>query len=231
MEKTITKRKKKQNLEKRSAVLTAAIKIFAQKGFTEATISEIAKDAGVSEATIYDYFSSKEELLFQIPSEISVKHQEETVRLIEHVPDAANKLKILVRRQLSLYVENEDYGTVLMLILNVNRNFLKTEMYQEFRLVANKVMNVLEEGIQNGEFRADLDPYVIRAMLWGTLENMVSRRSLIGEPKDPLILIEQVMDIIFKGILAAQLEQTINLNITLDSETLTRISMKDVRKA
>lgn len=229
MQGAVTKRKKKQNLAKRSAALSAAIRIFAEKGFNDATIAEIAKEAGVSEATIYDYFSSKEELLFQIPSEISLNHQKETVRLVEHVPGAANKLRILVRRQLSLYVKNEDYGTVLMLILNVNRNFLKTDMYQDFRLVANKVVEVLEEGIRTGEFRGDLDPYVIRAMLWGTLENMVSRRSLIGEPEDPLALIEQVMDIIFKGILAVQKEQTVNVTINLDGETLAKIPLRETK--
>jgi len=40
--------------------LKAAENIFAQKGFHEATISDIAKKAEVFEATIYDYFSSKE---------------------------------------------------------------------------------------------------------------------------------------------------------------------------
>ena len=227
MQKIIPKKTKKQNLAKRSAVLNAAIKVFAKKGFNDATISEIAKEAHVSEPTIYGYFSTKEELLFQIPSELSFEHQKETVRLIEHIPGAANKLSILVSRQLSLYVEHEDYGTVLMLILNVNRNFLNTERYHDFRLVANKVMEVLEEGIKNGEFRSGLDPYAIRAMLWGTMENLVSRKSLVGEPKDPLALMEQVMDMVFRGILDSKQEQTINVNINLNNEMTAGVSKGD----
>ena len=58
--------KAQKNLAKRAAILKAAEKILAQKGFHEATISDIAKKAEVSEATIYDYFSSKEELLFSM---------------------------------------------------------------------------------------------------------------------------------------------------------------------
>ena len=58
--------KAQKNPAKRAAVLKAAENIFAQKGFYEATISDIAKKAEVSAATISDYFSSKEEPLFSI---------------------------------------------------------------------------------------------------------------------------------------------------------------------
>jgi TetR/AcrR family transcriptional regulator, fatty acid metabolism regulator protein len=231
MQRAVTKRERKQNLEKRSAVLNAAMRIFARKGFNDATIAEIAKGARVSEATIYEYFTSKEELLFQIPSEISLNHQKETVKIVEHIPGAANKLRFLVSRQLSLYTENRDYGTVLMLILNVNCKFLKTGTYRDFRLVANKVIEVLQEGIRAGEFRSELDPYVIQTILWGTLENMVSRRSLIGKPEDPLALIEQVMDIIFKGVLDLSHGQMSNVHFNLDGETLTKILLWNTKKS
>jgi TetR/AcrR family fatty acid metabolism transcriptional regulator len=49
---------------KGAAILKAAENIFARKGFHAATVSDIARKAKVSEGTIYEYFSSKEELLF-----------------------------------------------------------------------------------------------------------------------------------------------------------------------
>ena len=58
-----------KNPRKGAAILRAAEHIFAKKGFQAATVSDIAKKAKVSEATIYEYFSSKEELLFSIPAE------------------------------------------------------------------------------------------------------------------------------------------------------------------
>lgn len=53
--------------QRRERILECAMKIFAEKGFQDATISEISKAAGVSDATVYEYFKSKEELLFSIP--------------------------------------------------------------------------------------------------------------------------------------------------------------------
>ena len=56
---------------RKDRIMDAALRIFAEKGFQNATISEISKEAGVSEATIYEYFGTKEELLFAIPEKVS----------------------------------------------------------------------------------------------------------------------------------------------------------------
>jgi len=60
---------------RKQEILTAAEKVFAKKGFHQATISDVSREAGLSEATIYEYFSSKEELLFSIPGETAKKHE------------------------------------------------------------------------------------------------------------------------------------------------------------
>ena len=51
--------------------MASAIRIFGEKGFQNATIAEIAKDAGIGDATIYEYFRNKEDLLLAIPVEIT----------------------------------------------------------------------------------------------------------------------------------------------------------------
>jgi len=58
---------------RKEQILKAAERIFAQKGFHEATVSEIAKEARVSEGTIYEHFSTKEGLLFTIPEAFVAK--------------------------------------------------------------------------------------------------------------------------------------------------------------
>ena len=44
---------------RKDRIMDAALRIFAEKSFADATISEISKEAGVSEATIYEYFGTK----------------------------------------------------------------------------------------------------------------------------------------------------------------------------
>ncbi len=59
---------KKKTEDRKRRILGTAAKVFSEKGFNEATISEIAKRSKISEASIYEYFATKERLLFAIPT-------------------------------------------------------------------------------------------------------------------------------------------------------------------
>ena len=205
--------KAQKNPAKSAAILKAAEVIFARKGFNETTISDIAKRAEVSEATIYDYFSSKEELLFSIPAETIHQYQEKNIEILEYFQGAANKLRFLIYRHLKLYASNPDYANVVMLILKGNRNFLKTEAYRIVQRSARNTTQVLEEGIQNGEFRPNINPHLVRGMIWGTIEHLVTRKSLLGKPQNLLGLADDIVNTIFNGILNPQKEPGIRVNV------------------
>ena len=209
-------RKAPKNPAKRLSILEAAESIFGEKGFHEATISDIAKKAHVSEATIYDYFSCKEELLFSIPAEISLQHQKKNREILEYVQGAANKLRILIYRHLSLYASNPDYANVSMLILKTNRNFLKTEAYKVIQASARITTEVLQEGVKSGEFRSDIKPSLVRAMIWGTIEHLVIRKSLLGKPEDLLSLADDIYYTVLKGILVPRKEPALNVHVTVE---------------
>ena len=177
-----------KNSAKRKAILDVAERVFAGKSFHKATISEIAKGAHVSESTIYEYFSTKEDLLFSIPAETIREYQNKHMEILQYIQGAANKLRTLIYRHLSLYTFNEDYANVAMLILKGNRNFLKTEAYKVVQASARITTKAMEEGIEAGEFRSDLQPHLVRAMIWGTIEHLIKRKSLLGKPEDLLPL-------------------------------------------
>lgn len=68
-------RQKKRSEETKQAILTAAGRMFADRGFDSVTMREIAKEAGCSHTTIYIYFKDKEELLYELsmPSLLELK--------------------------------------------------------------------------------------------------------------------------------------------------------------
>lgn len=204
-----------KNPRKGAAILRAAQHIFAKKGFQTATVSDIAQKAKVSEATIYEYFSSKEELLFSIPAETIREYHEKNREILPHIQGAANKLRFLIQRHLGLYGDNPDYATVVMLILKGSRNFLKTNAYKIVQSSARNYIQVFEEGIQNGEFRSDINPYLVRALIWGSIEHLVTRKSLLGKPNDLLALVDDIYDTIFTGIRSSQNDSTIHVNVNL----------------
>lgn len=204
-----------KNPLKGAAILRAAQHIFAKKGFQAATVSDIAKKARVSDATIYEYFSSKEELLFSIPAETIREYHEKNREILPHIQGAANKLRFLIHRHLSLYADNPDYATVVMLTLKGSRNFLKTDAYKIVQSSARNYIQVFEEGIQNGEFRSDIKPYLVRALIWGSIEHLVTRKSLLGKPADLLDLADDIYDTIFTGIRSSKQDTTIHVNVNL----------------
>jgi TetR/AcrR family fatty acid metabolism transcriptional regulator len=202
-----------KNPRKGAAILKAAQHVFAQKGFQAATVADIAKKAHVSEATIYEYFSSKEELLFSIPAETIKAYHEKNREILPHLQGAANKLRFLINRHLGLYDANPDYATVVMLTLKGSRNFLKTDAYKIVQSSARNYIQVLEEGIQNGEFRPDIKPYLVRALIWGSIEHLVTRKSLLGKPENLPALAGDIYDTIFSGIRASKPEHVIHVNV------------------
>ncbi|TCS63308.1 TetR family transcriptional regulator [Primorskyibacter sedentarius] len=56
----------KDHDEKRAHILKIAARVFADQGFARASMSQVAKDCGISKANIYHYYSSKDALLFDI---------------------------------------------------------------------------------------------------------------------------------------------------------------------
>jgi AcrR family transcriptional regulator len=66
-----SKQNEKIRIEKRQQILDAAINLFADSGFHATSISSIAKEAGVSKGLMYNYFESKEALLYAITDEIT----------------------------------------------------------------------------------------------------------------------------------------------------------------
>ncbi len=198
--------------------MKAAEKIFAKKGFHESTITDIAKAANVSEATIYEYFNSKEELLFSIPSEGAVQHLTKNEEILQYVDGAANKIKVLVYRLLRHYELNPDYAKVVMLLLKTNRNFLKTEAYKQVQLSARLMTQVLEEGVKSGEFRADTKPLLVRAMIYGAIEHLVIRKSLLGKPVDLVSIADDITRNILQGIVLPPKNTDLNIHVTVESK-------------
>lgn len=205
-----------KNPRKGARILKAAEGIFAQKGFQSATISDIAKKAKVSEATIYEYFSSKEELLFAIPAQTIKEYHEKNQEILPYIQGATDKLRFLIKRHLGLYAENPDYANVVMLNLKVNRNFLKTDAYKIVQSSADKYLQIIKQGIDSGELRSDINPFVVRSMIWGTIEHSVTRKSMLGKPSNLHSLADDIASTVFDGIISTEKQPGIKVHVTLD---------------
>ncbi|MCF8031373.1 MAG: TetR/AcrR family transcriptional regulator [Desulfohalobiaceae bacterium] len=181
-------------------ILRGAERVFAEKGFLEATISEVARRSGVSEATIYDYFGSKEEILFTIPLETTRRGKEKLEEYLTYIRSASDRLRAIIHNYLDFYEKHPDYAAVALLILKQNPRFLETEAYRIIREWSRTILRVVEEGKASGEFRSQADAYVTRTMVLGAVEHAVIGWLLLGRPSSPSALAETLSAQIIQGL-------------------------------
>jgi TetR/AcrR family fatty acid metabolism transcriptional regulator len=160
----------------------------------------VAREAGVSDATIYEYFSSKEELLFSIPGETAKRGKDSLEFQLAHIRGASNKVRSIIYSYLWFYENHPDYASVAMLILKQNRKFLETDAYRDVQELSRVIIRVIQEGIANGEFKGEINPYLVRSVMLGTIEHMIVRKILHGIPKNLLDFVDPLTDLIIEGM-------------------------------
>jgi TetR/AcrR family fatty acid metabolism transcriptional regulator len=190
----------KKSTTRKEQILKAAEQVFARKGYHDATISDVARQANVSDATIYEYFSSKEDLLFSLPGETARRGKENLEQVLPFIRSYADKIRAFVYNHLSFYQNHPDYAAVALLILKTNRKFVETEAYKDVQDLSRVLLQVIQEGIAAGQFRSDLDPLLVRSAILGTIEHLVIRQVLLGKPQDLVTQVDALTDLIVGGI-------------------------------
>ncbi len=133
-------------------ILQAAVDLIIEKGFENASMREMAKSAGVSNPTIYNYFPSKEKLLYAY---IEQKHKESVVILhnIEdfHTYTLREQLQTLIETELELYLEDREF-IIQISDMVFHSSGLKIEtLYETNRLFIETVGEMLSIAIEAGE--------------------------------------------------------------------------------
>jgi AcrR family transcriptional regulator len=83
--------------ERREALINAAIKVFVDKGFHNATVRDIGREAGMTQGTIYNYVSSKDDILYLVCDRIVSEYNAETRKALELAHDPVGRVRSAVR--------------------------------------------------------------------------------------------------------------------------------------
>jgi TetR/AcrR family transcriptional regulator, fatty acid metabolism regulator protein len=204
---------------RREQILKAAEKIFAEKGFHETTVSDIAKGAGLSEPTLYEYFSSKEDILFTIPEETSCKLGELIDFHLKMTKGTAAKLRAMIYIIFWIHQTDPSYAAVSYLILKQSGRFTKSEGYAVLRQRLRPLIDVVEEGIASGEIRAGFSPYFVRSVILGTIEHLTTRKVLLGTEDNLLDYVDPLMDLLLDGIRPDKAPGALRLKVTIEPES------------
>lgn len=185
---------------RKDLLLRLAQEIFAKKGFSNATITEIAEAAGVREAAIYNHFKSKEDLLFNIPVPTTEFLIDNLREHLEGLSGAANKLRKLISHYMDFMENRPDYATIILFELRFNRRFYESAAYTSFKRYNQVVMKILDEGAKEGVFRNDVRLSLMRNMIFGAIDHIILSWLLFKRPNSLTQQVDDLNDLILNAI-------------------------------
>ena len=162
----------KPESDKRRRILDAAVQVFAARGFYNARVSDIAREAGVADGTIYLYFKNKDDLLinlFEDRMELIIAAFSEAVAGTETATDG---LRRLVHLHLELVAQEPTLAEVLTVELRQSSKFMREYKAPKFAEYLQLWTALIERGCATGELRADLDPAIVTLALFGALDEV-----------------------------------------------------------
>lgn len=158
--------------EKYHRIIHAATKIFAKKGFFQAKVSEIAKEAQVADGTIYLYFEGKDAILISLFEEQMELVLENMRAQISKEEDAAKKIEKFALTHLKMIEENRDMAEIIQVELRHSSKFMKEYKNEKFAEYLNIIDEIIREGQEMGIFKKEIIPSIAKRAFFGALDEM-----------------------------------------------------------
>lgn len=187
---------------KHSKIIDAAIRVFSRKGFYNARISDIAKEAQVADGTIYLYFNNKYDILISLFEEEIGKIILEVKLLTEQESDPRAMLRIFALHHLRLMEQKRELAEVLQMELRQCNKFMREYRNTKFIEYVDIVSAIVKKGMEMGMFRADVLPGVFKRAFFGALDE--TARLWVLSPDHSYTIDEaaaQISAIFLEGIL------------------------------
>jgi len=175
-----------KNNKRREQIIDAAIEVFADKGFYNAKVADVARAAGIADGTIYLYFKNKDDLLISL-FETKMEHiLERFASTLNSTLSAQEKLKHFVHLYFKMVEEDQNLAQVFQVELRQSSKFLKDYHNQKFIDFLNVIGQIIKEGQRDGEFHNDIRINTTKLAIFGAMDEIARQWILTIEPKSQL---------------------------------------------
>lgn len=184
----------------RARIVAAARTLFLDRGYLRTTADDIAAELGMSKATLYRTFRSKEDILHAVVQEIMEEILAGVERLI-HDP-ALGFVERMVGLLSHLVREMAQFGPAFVRDIQKGapavwqdiHDFRQDKILRNFRII-------LESGLREGYFRDDVDRDLLLRMFLGLVQDLVTPEEVRRTGRPPAVLFESVIKVFFQGLL------------------------------
>jgi TetR/AcrR family transcriptional regulator, fatty acid metabolism regulator protein len=187
---------------KHSKIINAATKVFAKKGFFNARISDIAKEAKVADGTIYLYFNNKFDILISVFEEEIGSLIEQVKKLLAAEDDPRKMLEIFARKHLTVMKKNKNLAEVIQIELRQSAKLIKDYRNNKFSEYVNIISTIVKLGQEQNIYRSTIRPGIAKRAFFGALDE-ISRIWTVGVATEYTVeeTTQQVLEIFLCGIL------------------------------
>lgn len=164
-----TKRKKKRFSRKDEIIRQATI-MFKDRGYSGASVRDLAQLSGIEAPSLYSHFKSKEDILQRICDEMAKKFMKGLAKS-EKKESATEKLKTALKLHIRTITKNTDASAVMWNEWKHLKGQGMTEFKQKIRNYEKRFQYILQEGMDNGEF-VYYDPVILSKLIFSSLNGL-----------------------------------------------------------
>ncbi len=181
-------------------ILQAAVRVFARQGFHQSTVAQVAREAGVADGTIYNYFRNKDDILIQFfavrAGQVFARFRRETAR----GGNGLEKLRLLIRAHLEEFHRDPDMAVVYETETHQSSRLAEEQIRAMAKTYQDILAEIIEQGQEEGLFRRNLYAGLVKRLILGAVQETISSWLRSGRPYDLVSMADPLVDLFLYGI-------------------------------
>jgi len=199
----MNERNKHELINLRRAQLTrAAYKVVGEKGYSDFTIKDIAREAGLSTGLVHYYFKNKEDLLFKLLKGMNDNLKHDLNKALTVLDDPQEKLLAFCNEAFDLVHKEKAYFSVLVdFLAQINRNKrIHQAIVKLFQSYRDEIVAILKEGVAKGVF-AVADVQLTSVIIVSLIQGNIFQHLIDPEAFDYSVYMEKTKEQIFSLVM------------------------------
>jgi len=192
--------------EKYEQILEAAIRVFARQGYYNSTISQVAREAGVGDGTIYLYFKNKDDILDNFFSYKTTQIFSQFKDEVARCANALDKLERLVACHLKEFEQNRDLAVVYEVETRMRRHLSDEKLKEMSRMYFDLVAHIVDQGQNEGTIRQNIPIHLVKQYLIGAVDEVITTWLYSSREYQLASMAEPLVDLFINGIGTARAE-------------------------
>lgn len=186
--------------ERTARILAAARDFFCAHGYHGTVVADVARELGISEATVFKYFPTKQDLLNRVIEswygELFLDYSQD----LAVIKGARNRFRYLVWRHFCSIRDWPDMCRLIFADVRSQPGYPKSVLHRMNTRYTGMLVSVAKEGARDGEFRGDIPLELIRDTVFGAIEHHAWSFLYAGGRLDAEKSADKLTDLICGGL-------------------------------